>query len=152
MKKYIAVVLCVLLMFSLSACGTPKSENAQADSTAAQGEDASAQKSALAIYARYSGEWNLAESEYENAAPAETAPIVKIWEDGTFVAYEEDGTEVTRGYLAVEPEEIEDTTVTWVNLYNEADEYYLGFADEGEESPSEFYVGNGAVDHYVRAE
>lgn len=147
MKRFALALLCLLVILSLCACGTV------GNNTAEQNNNAPAQNAQnIKTLARFAGEWHLTESEYEDAAPCETAPVIRMWEDGTFLAYEEDGTEVARGYFEEMPEDIEGTVITWINLYTEDDQLYLGFIDEGEEHPTEFYVGNGGVDHYVLVE
>lgn len=88
------------------------------------------------------GDWYV---EGENS-PA----TIHIEKDGTFKAYNPIGTLENEGKIRYEDEEIDGTVIHWYVLYNLDEEMIMGFVDDGSESKTDIYVGNGGYPHYQK--
>ena len=75
---------------------------------------------------------------------------IHIEPDGTFQTYYASGNLESEGKIRYESEEIDGKVVNWYNLYNNDNEFIMGFIDDGSEYKTDIYIGNGAYPHYTK--
>jgi len=73
-----------------------------------------------------------------------------IEKDGTFKTCYADGNLENEGTIRYEDEEIDGTIIHWYVLYDKNDEMIMGFVDDGSESKTDIYIGNGGYPHYQK--
>lgn len=172
MKKNIIAAAFLSALLMLTSCGaindSEKSENSSATETTTVSEEATEEAETEEVTTETSAEEITAETvetttEEVDAEPnfdsiagdwyveGENSPAtIHIEKDGTFKAYNPIGTLENEGKIRYEAEEIDGIVIHWYVLYNLDEEMIMGFVDDGSESKTDIYVGNGGYPHYQK--
>ena len=177
MKKNVIAIALLASMLLLTACGggtetagsaeNPAAETTVAEETAQTDAETTAETEAETEAETTEHATTQAEAETEamnGAANSDVATIAGDWyidgdpmqgslhiePDGTFKQYHAGGVIENTGSIIYETEDVEDTTIGWFHLYNTDGEYVMGFVDDGSDSKTDLYVGNGADPHYIK--
>lgn len=170
MKKTMITAAFLSALLMLTSCGgindSEKSEDSSAPETTTVSEEATEEATAepteetteevTAEPVEVNTEELEAETNFDSIAgdwyvEGENSPAtIHIEKDGTFKAYNPIGTLENEGTIRYEDEEIDGTVIHWYVLYNLDNEMIMGFVDDGSESKTDIYVGNGGYPHYQK--